>query len=580
MWILAFRLRRWVLKGWLIAIMGIAGRSAGVTGEKLGRLYLIKHWYLGSRSGLSVIGVICLVMGCTAGDGLRPDVDEGRPDITAMSAPDLVRDIAEGRLGAEQVTLAFLERIATLDEQGPAINAIAELNPDALRIASDLDRAYEQQGVIGPLHGLPVIIKDNIDTGDQTQARAGSVALNGHIAFADAHLVTRLRQAGAVILAKANLSEWANFRGSPSTSGWSSTGGQIRNPYVLDRNPCGSSGGSAVAVAAAFAPLAVGTETNGSIVCPSGVNGIVGIKPTVGTVSRAGVIPVAMSFDTAGPMATTVAGAALMLETLVDYDQQDAGARSHPNFSGFMPKPDVLDLAHIRIGVVRNYGGAGVNPKVGWIYDGVVTTLTDAGAHLVDPVESPLTPAIRTAAFEVMKIEIKHGLAEYMATHGYPNDLKGLDDLIAFNIEHAETVMPVFGQELFVASAAMPPVSNERYETALHNSVEMLRDGFDRLLADRKLDLVIAPVNGPAWKTDWVAGDRFQVGTSSLAAITGYPSVVVPAGHVSGLPIGVAFIGPAFSEAKLIQVAYVFEQLTKARRPPEFLPTLEEVLLD
>lgn len=505
------------------------------------------------------------------------NTDNNAARLEDMTAPVLRRHLADGRLTAEAVTRYFLERIAALDDAGPRLNAILETNPDAITIARALDRTFAESGPVGPLHGMPVVLKDNIDTGDAMATTAGSIALAGHHAAEDAFLTARLRDAGAVILAKANLSEWANFRGEKSTSGWSSLGGQTRNPYVLDRNPCGSSSGSAVAVAAGLAPLAVGTETDGSIVCPSGANGIVGIKPTVGTVSRSGIIPISHTMDTAGPMASTVTGAALLLQALVGYDERDSGARVFPAPVNFAPAAEAVDLAGIRIGVLRNYYGAGTYPKVEDILTASIGVLEGAGATIVDPLEIVIDGDLDAAEFNVMKYEFKTGVAAYLKVHCNPNGMSTLTNLIAFNTANAVTVMPIFGQEVFEASETMGELDNPTYQSALEGSVHRLRRDFDKLFAEYELTALIAPVNAPAWKTDWVSGDRFMLGSSSLAAITGYPSVVVPAGYISDLPVNLAFMGPAFSEAKLIQLAYVFEQATRVRKSPRFLPTLEEI---
>ncbi len=528
------------------------------------------------RAMLAALTIVCL-FGCGAQNGAPPPDRTGASDahLEDLTAPVLRRQLADGRLTAEAVTRYFLERIAALDGSGPRLNAIIETNPDAIAIAEGLDRTFADSGPVGPLHGMPVVLKDNIDTGDAMSTTAGSIALAGHHAAEDAFLTTRLRDAGAVILAKTNLSEWANFRGENSSSGWSSLGGQTRNPYVLDRNPCGSSSGSAVAVAAGLAPLAVGTETDGSIVCPSGANGIVGIKPTVGTVSRHGIIPISHTMDTAGPMATTVTGAALLLHALVGYDEQDGGSRAFPAPVDFAPDADALDLAGIRIGVLRSHYGAGMYPEVEDILTASIGVLESAGATIVDSMEIAMDGALRASAFDVMKYEFKAGIAAYLNTHGNPNGMATLADLIAFNSSNTETVMPVFGQEVFEASEAMGELDDPAYQSALEGSVHRLRRAFDELFTEHELTALIAPVNAPAWKTDWVSGDRFALSSSSLAAITGYPSVVLPAGYISGLPVNLAFMGQAFSEAALIQLTYVFEQATLVREPPRFLPTLE-----
>lgn len=367
------------------------------------------------------------VFGCGA---LNPayTTDNNTTHLEDMTVLQLRHKLAEGRLTAEAVTRYFLGRIATLDEAGPGLNAIIEINPDAVAIAQELDRKFAKSGPVGTLHGMPVVLKANIDTGDSMATTAGSIALEGHHATQDAFLTGRLRDAGAVIIAKANLSEWANFRGNKASSGWSSLGGQTKNPYVLDRNPWGSSSGSAVAVAAGLAPLAVGTETDGSIVCPSGANGIVGIKPTVGTISRRGIIPISHTFDTAGPMAKTVDGAALLLQVMVGYDDQDKGAQAFPIPADFIPDTKTDCLSGIRIGVWRNYYGSGKYPKVEEIFAESIRVLEHAGAMIIDPLEITLDDKLNEAEFDVMKYEFKSGIASYLKTHGNPNGLSTLAD--------------------------------------------------------------------------------------------------------------------------------------------------------
>ncbi len=530
----------------------------------------------GNLSTLLLFTLLMMVMvGCNGPEGPASNASGTVEALEELSADELRQRLAEGSLTAEVVTRYFLDRIATLDDAGPTLNAIITTNPDAIAIAQELDQRMATSGPVGPLHGLPVVVKDNIDTGDRMATTAGSLALAEHFATEDAFLVARLREAGAVVLGKANLSEWANFRSSSSSSGWSSVGGQVRNPYVLDRNACGSSSGSAVAVAAGLVPLAVGTETDGSIVCPSGATGIVGIKPTVGTVSRHGIIPISHTQDTAGPMATTVTGAALLLETLVGFDERDSGARAFPDSVRFAPDPSSLDLSGTRLGVWRSHYGAGSSPEIEDMLLENIASLEAAGATIIDSLEIMTGGAVGAAEYEVLKFEFKADMAAYLSSHGNPNGMATLADLIAFNTAHADAVMPIFGQEVFLESEAMAGLDDPAYQEALASSALALRETFTALFEAHNLTALIAPVNAPAWKTDWVSGDRFQLSSSSLAAITGNPSVVVPAGYVSGLPINLAFIGPAFSEATLIQTAYVFEQATAVRQPPQFIPTLE-----
>jgi len=498
-------------------------------------------------------------------------------DLTAASAVTLARRLADGRLSAEALTRAYLARIARLDdaEDGPQLNAVIELNPEALDIARRLDEALAADGPVGPLHGLPVLLKANIDTGDAMATHAGSLALADHHASEDAHHVALLREAGAVILGKTNLSEWANFRDDRSTSGWSSLGGQTRNPYVLDRNTCGSSSGSAVAVASSLTALAVGTETDGSVVCPSGINGIVGIKPTLGVVSRHGIIPIAHSQDTAGPMAKTVTGAAMLLAAMAGRDERDPDSRAFAAGTELLPDPEQRRLDGLRIGVLREFFGEGELPPVEAIYAQARATLGSLGATLIDPVTVEAGEILRGAEFEVLLYEFKADLNAYLASHDVADDVDTLDELIAFNRAHADTVMPIFGQSVFELAAAKGSLEDPAYREALAANNLRMRELLDAAFAEQDLDALLVPTNAPAWKTDWLLGDRYMLGSSALAAISGYPSVAVPAGYVSGLPVGVAFVGRPLTEPRLIQTAYAFEQARPVRREPEYLPSLE-----
>lgn len=510
---------------------------------------------------------------CSTPSGPR----DGGFDPVATDAVTLRDRLAAGELTAEAVTRTYLERIAAIDDAGPRLNAIIEVNPDALAIARELDERFASEGATGPLHGVPVVLKANIDTGDRMATSAGSLALAAHLAGEDAFHVQRLREAGAVILAKANLSEWANFRDQDSSSGWSSLGGQTRNPHVLDRNPCGSSSGSAVAVAASLAPLAVGTETNGSIVCPAGVNGIVGIKPTLGTVSRRGIIPIAHSQDTAGPMAKTVAGAALLLHVLVAPDPDDPGMARFPGPPPtFLPVPGEARLDGVRIGVYRSYYGAGQFPEVEAVFEAGVTALEALGATLVDPIEYEPPAERGPAQYTVLTHEFRHDLNAYLAEHDVPDDRDSLADLIAWNAANADRVLPVFGQDIFEDAEATTGLEDPDYLEALEISNAGTRRVVEAWLAEHELDALFIPVNGPAWKTDWVGGDRYSFGgTSGLAAVSGLPSVVIPGGSVAGLPVAVGFVGSAFSEPSLLRYAQALERLLGARIEPAYLPTLE-----
>jgi amidase len=480
--------------------------------------------------------------------------------------PTLQAQMEAGELSAEELTNYYLERIRTLDESGPALNSIIEVNPDALAIARALDKERRESGPRGPLHGIPVVLKANIDTADKMETTAGSLALAGHIPPRDAFLVERLREAGAVILAKANLSEWANFRSSKSSSGWSSIGGQTHNPYDTARNPCGSSSGSGVAVAADLTAVAVGTETDGSVVCPASINGIVGIKPTLGLVSRSGIIPIAHSQDTAGPMARNVADAAMMLTAMTAPDSADAAMENRPaGTRDYAAGLSAGALGGKRIGVIRSYSGAGENPYVDRNFEAAIGVLRAAGAAIVDPVDID-TDGMGDAETEVLLYEFKADLNDYLAGSNAP--VRTLADVIAFNAANADAVMPFFGQDLLEQASQKGPPGETAYIEALETSRRIARDAIDGALQNHGLDTLVAPTNGPAWMTDHANGDHFSVGSSSLAAVSGYANITVPSGFVFGLPLGLSFIGGPFSEETLIGIAYAYEQASRARRPP------------
>jgi amidase len=473
-----------------------------------------------------------------------------------------------GKLSSKQLVEFYLARIDAVDRNGPQLNSIIEINPQAIEIATALDEERIKSGPRGPMHGIPVVLKANIDTADKMETTAGSLALKGHHPPADAFVVTKLREAGAVILGKANLSEWANFRSTRSSSGWSSIGGQTKNPYDLARNPCGSSSGSAVAVAASLTSVAVGTETNGSVVCPSSVNGIVGIKPTLGLVSRSGIIPIAHSQDTAGPMGRTVKDAAILFAAMIGKDHADPLADifpdSPPDFVSHLSK---AALKGARIGVYRGHSGAGVDARVEKIIASTISTLKSLGAEVVDPVEID-TQGMGAAQREVLFYEFKTDLNTYLEESGA--SISSLAGLIEFNQAHSDTVMPLFGQEDFLEAQTRGPLTDEQYLDALADSKRISQNGINNALKTHKLDALIAPTRGPAWLTDHINGDQSSgISSSSLAAISGYASISVPAGYVVGLPIGISFIGSEFSDVKLIQLAYAFEQASKVRKPPE-----------
>ncbi len=493
--------------------------------------------------------------------------------VEEVSVRDLQAQMAAGRFSAEQLVRTYLDRVESIDRAGPTLNSIIEVNPDALPIARSLDGERDAGQVRGPLHGIPVVIKDNIDTGDRMLTTAGSLALVDAPRPRDAFIVERLREAGAVLLAKTNLSEWANMRSTRSSSGWSGRGGQTHNPYVLDRSPCGSSSGSGAAVSASLAALAIGTETDGSIVCPASASGIVGIKPTLGLWSRGGIIPLAHSQDTAGPMARTVADAAALLGALtgVDPNDPDTEASADHRRADYTQALDADGLRGARIGVVRAFFG--FHERVDALMDRAIEAMRQAGAVIVDPVEIPNTDKYRDTENEVLLYELKADMGAYLAARG--GRMQSLADLIAFNQENRDREMPYFGQELFEMAQAKGPLTEQAYLDALANNRRYAGpEGIDLALGEHRLDVLVAPTDGPAWPIDLVTGDHFLGGSSSPAAVSGYPSITVPAGNVFGLPVGISFIGPAWGEPTLIRLAYNYEQATRHRAAPAFLPSL------
>ena len=489
-----------------------------------------------------------------------------QPDYTETDIADLHDHMQRGDLSSETLVNWYLGRIESIDSNGPALNSMIEVNPDALSTARALDREWKASGPRGPLHGVPVVLKANIDTADGMATSAGSLALAEHIAAQDAFVVQQLRDAGAVILGKANLSEWANFRSTKSSSGWSSIGGQTLNPYDVSRSPCGSSSGSAVAVAANLTAVAVGTETDGSVVCPAGANGIVGIKPTLGLVSRSGIIPIAESQDTAGPMGRTVRDAAILLTAMTGIDSDDlatSNAVIHRDYSANLTADAMRDK---RIGIIRSWQGQNNNNDVAAIYEASIATMKDAGAIVIDDLTVD-SGEMGDAEYEVLLYEFRDGLNRYLENSRAP--VTSLADVIHFNVENSDRVMPIFDQDIFLAAEAKGPLTEQQYLDAKHASRQTARNIIDTLMDEHELDALIAPTNGPAWKIDHVNGDDFSVGSSSLAAVSGYPNITVPAGFVEGLPVGVSFMGRAWNEKQLIEIAYAFEQNTKIRRPPQ-----------
>lgn len=488
------------------------------------------------------------------------------PDFTETSIADLHDRVQRGELRSEKLVHWYLDRIEAIDRNGPGLNAIIELNPDALLIARALDEEWRESGPRGPMHGIPVILKANIDTADKMHTSAGSLALAEHIPLQDAFIVSRLRDAGAIILGKANLSEWANFRSTRATSGWSSVGGQTQNAYDTRRNPCGSSSGSAVAVAANLVTVAVGTETDGSIICPAGINGIVGIKPTLGLLSRSGIVPIAHSQDTAGPMARTVRDAAILLSAMTGRDSEDPASANAPSSRiDYSANLAADELNGKRIGVIRSHHGAGTHPDVEAILTKGIGLIESQDAVIVDNIDIDMA-GVSAAEYTVLLYEFKTDLAAYLQRSAAP--VTSLDDVIAFNDAHRDNVMPYFGQEVLLAANAMGGLDETAYLDALDASQVFVRRALAQVFESHDLDALLAISNGPAWLTDHVNGDDFRIGSSSYAAISGFPSVTVPAGFVADLPIGITFIGEPWSEEQLIGVAYAFEEASRARRAP------------
>ena len=543
------------------------------------------------------------------------------PQLDDLSEADIFtvqKALSRGEISCLELVDLFIRRIEQVDKTGPTLEAVIEMNPDARDIAREMDQernrsgSRKRKGVSAnesalaadkPLFGIPILLKANIDTGDKMITDAGSLALAGHRPTEDAPLVKRLRAAGAIILGKSNLSEWANFRSTRSVSGWSSRGGQTRNPYVLDRNPCGSSSGSAVAVSAGLCIGAVGTETDGSVICPSSSNGIVGIKPTVGRISSRGIIPISKSQDTAGPMARSVQDAARMLEVMAEtplyrkrnplsggrYNQahspesasgpgsagnlDSASGRSRTGGPGSSGSFGPADLRGLRIGIVENL--LGKDGDVDGIFDEVLRILRGAGTELIP---APLVDPERyeEAEMEVLLYEFKAGVNDYLASCTASTGVRSLEDLIAYNNEHRDRIMPHFGQELLLEAASRGNLDAPIYLKARKHAQSLTREkGIDGVMNRLNLQALIAPSGGPAWKTDWINGDHFRIGSSSYAAVSGYPSITVPAGFIRGLPVGISFFGYRWSEGDLISIAGGFEEISHCRRAPEYLPSIE-----
>ena len=498
-------------------------------------------------------------------------------DLAEATIAELQQGMRSGRYTARALCEQYLTRIDALDRRGPAIRAVLETNPDALAIADSLDAERRAKGARGPLHGIPLLVKDNIATGDRMATTAGSLALVGAKVPRDAFVAERLRAAGAVILGKTNLSEWANFRSSHSSSGWSARGGQCRNPYALDRSPCGSSSGSGAAVAASCCAVAVGSETDGSIVCPAAAQALVGIKPTLGLVSRSGIIPIAHSQDTAGPMARTVADAAVLLGALAGVDPRDPATlgsqgRGASDYTAFL---DPNGLKGARLGVARTKF-FGYHPPTDRLVEQALDTMRRLGAVIVDPADIPHAGEYDDSELDVLLYEFKADLNRYLADLGADAPVHTLRDVMDFNARHRAEELTYFDQDLFEKAQAKGPLTEEAYVKALAKDQRLSRDeGLDVVLAQFTLDAVVAPTGNPPWTIDLVNGDHFVGGSSTPAAVAGYPSITVPVGDVFGLPVGVSFIGRPYSEPLLIKLGYALEQAIRARRPPRFLPSAD-----
>jgi amidase len=499
-------------------------------------------------------------------------------ELDEITIDEVQKAFQSGKYTSHSLTEKYLARMAEIDKAGPKINSVIELNPQALEIAAGCDAERKSKQERGPLHGVPILIKDNIDTGDRMNTTAGSLALAGSNSGSrpqnDAFVASQLRKAGAVILGKTNLSEWANIRSSHSTSGWSGRGGLTRNPYALDRNPCGSSSGTGAGVSANLCVAGVGTETDGSVVCPSSANGLAGLKPTLGLVSRTGIIPISHSQDTAGPMARTVRDVAILLSAMAAADSEDpaTGEGQRKQFRDYTKFLDPSGLKGARLGVVRKYFG--FNDGVDALMETLVDEMKRAGAEIVDPADIPTIGKFDESELTVFYYELKADLGAYLARRT-GSAVKSLQEVIEFNEHNRDREMPYFGQDLFLKAEKKGPLTSKEYLDALALNHQLSRaEGIDFVMDKFKLDALLAPTAGPAWITDLINGDHAAGGSSSAAAVAGYPNINVTAGYLRGLPVGISFFGRAWSEPTLLKIAYSFEQLTKARQKPRFLPTI------
>lgn len=519
-----------------------------------------------------LITIILIFTGCQTPSNKTKPGEADNSWLEELTIVQLQQGYKDGKFTITDVVSAYIDRIIEIDKNGPGLNSIIEINPDALQIAEELDRELASGKKRGPMHGIPVVLKDNIDTHDKMPNTAGATALRYSFPKNDSWVAKKLREAGAVIIAKSNLSEWANFRSMNSSSGWSGVGGQTKNPYVLDRNPCGSSSGSGVAVSANLCMVAIGTETDGSIVCPSNNNGIVGIKPTVGLISRTGIIPISYTQDTPGPMARTVEDAAICLGVLTGIDLEDAKTqssegKSFTDYSGFL-KTD--GLKGKRIGVLKNSGG--FSDRVDSLMRRAIADMTAQGAEMIE-VEAPSRREYSSPSYQVLLYEFKDGLNKYFTRLGDKAPVKNLGELIEFNKK--DTVeLKYFDQKILIQAEQKGDLNSKEYVEALNKILKITREeGIDKLVNTNNLDALIAPTGSPAWKTDLILGDHFVGGSSSLAAIAGYPAITVPLGFISGLPVGITFFGRAWSEPVLIEIAYSYEQATWHRKAPRYLAT-------